>query len=115
MIASIAESTIAASRAWLASVRCSATSTSRAATTMPTPITTMSAMMTTPSSQGASMPRMKATRVGAEQRDQRRRPGADHRRMAEATSFDRGQTPAALTSIVPLCTIRHQNWSSTRC
>ena len=42
------------------------------------------------------MPRMKATRVGAEQRDQRRRPGADQRRMAEATSFDRDQTPAAL-------------------
>ena len=98
MIASIAESTIAASRAWLASVRSSATSTSRAATTMPAPITTMSEMIAAPSSHGESMPRMNAMTLAAGERGERRGSGADHRRMAEETSFDRNQSPAASTA-----------------
>src|SRR5690242_13184959 len=60
-IASSDHSTIAKSSASASAVPCSAMTTSRAATSTPTPITSMSLRMTPPSSHGASMPRTNAT------------------------------------------------------
>src|SRR3954470_4994082 len=59
-MASSDHSTIAPSSDCAITVPSSAVSTSRAATSTPTPITSMSETITPPSSQGASSPRMKA-------------------------------------------------------
>ena len=83
MIASIAESRIAGECASLASVRSSATSTSRAATTMPAPMTSMSEMMVMAEQPRRVEPAQESHRIQADEHDQRSRSGADRGRMAE--------------------------------
>ena len=101
MIASIAESTMAASCASRASVRCSATSTWRAATMMPAPITSMSARITPPSSQGASRPRTKATAFRPSSATSAAAPAPTTAGMAKQASFDQVKVRPFSASIVP--------------